>query len=174
MRLILDIETNGLLQELTEIHCIAVRDVDSDWSSLIVGHDDIKTWLHLASALEHVYIGHNIFGFDNEAIKKIYQIDLTKSHRIEDTFILSQLFYGDLAGWDFKHSVGIVEGFQTKNIGSHSLQAWGQRLKCYKGDYKGGFEEYNEEMGLYCQQDTLVTKELYKYFESIVDERINR
>ena len=49
--------------------------------------------------------------------------------------------------------------------GSHSLEAWGQRLGAWKGDYskemkaKGldPWAEWNPEMQSYCEQDVFVT-----------------
>ena len=41
-------------------------------------------------------------------------------------------------------------------MGKHSLEAWGKRLACLKGEYTGGWEAYTEEMGQYCLQDVKV------------------
>jgi len=167
VRLICDLECNGFLQECSKIHCIAIRDLDSDYSRLYIGDEGVKEFLLDIEGDELIW--HNGFVFDIEVIKKIYNIDLTKTNKIHDTIILSQLFFGDLKNMDY-------EKFKTpkKYIGSHSLAAWGHRLLCYKGEYIGGFEEYTEEMSAYCLQDTLVTKQLFLYFESIKAERIER
>jgi DNA polymerase I-like protein with 3'-5' exonuclease and polymerase domains len=45
----------------------------------------------------------------------------------------------------------------------HSLAAWGQRLGFPKGDFKDFDSGLSDEMIKYCEQDTLVTKQLYLY-----------
>jgi DNA polymerase I-like protein with 3'-5' exonuclease and polymerase domains len=47
-----------------------------------------------------------------------------------------------------------------KLYGSHSLEAWGNRLGNYKGDYTGGWEVFTQEMLDYCIQDVHVTHTL--------------
>lgn len=47
--------------------------------------------------------------------------------------------------------------FPAKMIGSYSLAAWGCRLGLHKGDYEGGFDEFNEAMFDYMMQDGAVT-----------------
>ena len=48
--------------------------------------------------------------------------------------------------------------------GSHSLAAWGHRLRNHKGDYSGGWESWNEEMHEYMEQDVRLTAHLYRIF----------
>jgi DNA polymerase I-like protein with 3'-5' exonuclease and polymerase domains len=49
-------------------------------------------------------------------------------------------------------------------VGRHSLKAWGQRLKFYKGDFAEvhDFKEFNKDMLDYCIQDVKLTSLLYK------------
>ena len=52
-----------------------------------------------------------------------------------------------------------------KLYGRHSLEAWGYRLKCNKGDFgkhEGCWDVYTPEMLSYCITDTLVTLKLYQ------------
>jgi DNA polymerase-1 len=168
MRYILDLETDGLLQECTRIYCVSLRDVDSDFERLYKP-EEIPEFIELLKTNRNngtEYIGHNIFGFDLMVIKKLYGLDLIGTNKIHDTFIMSQVLFGDLKDKDFKR-----DNFPKDCIGSDSLKAWGLRLGCYKGDYTGGFEYYNNEMGKYCSQDTLVTKTLFNYLNEQISER---
>lgn len=167
-RLIVDCETDGLLQECTKIHCIAITDVDSDYSELFVhdGNGRIGQALDLLQMPNTTIIGHNLFMYDNEVFKKIYDIDFSEINPCLDTLVMSQCLYGDLEQVDYN------EFHPPKTfIGSHSLAAWGKRLGCEKMEYNGGFFTYNETMGIYCLQDTQVTKKLFLFLESKIEER---
>src|ERR1700676_5707275 len=156
MNIILDLETNGLLYECTKIHCAVVRKSETEYRLFKdpkTEDDNILDYFQeLKGRLDFTFIGHNIFGFDNEVLKKLYNIDLTKTNKVIDTYIMSQVLFGDLAKRDFGDPK-----LPKQFVGKHSLEAWGHRLGVYKGEYTGGFEEYNDEMGEYCIQDTLVT-----------------
>lgn len=169
MRLIVDLETNGFLQECSRIHCIGVRDIGSDYHELIDTQQGIIGWLNKIQKSNDELIFHNGFVFDLPVIKKLTGIDLTKTNKIHDTIILSQLFYGDLKNLDY-------DRFKVpkKYIGKHSLAAWGHRLLCYKGEYTGGFEVYTPDMGEYCSQDTEVTKQLFLFLEKEKPDRVER
>lgn len=168
-RLIVDLETDGFLQECTKVHCLAITDVDSDYSELFVhdGNGRIGQALDLLQMPDTTVIGHNFFMFDNEVFKKLYDVDFTETHAVLDTLIMSQVLYGNLEKEDY-------ENFKIPKqyIGKHSLEAWGARLKCEKIHYQGGFFRYNDEMGIYCLKDTIVTKEIFKFLTDKVPERV--
>jgi DNA polymerase I-like protein with 3'-5' exonuclease and polymerase domains len=54
------------------------------------------------------------------------------------------------------------EKLPKKSYGSHSLESWGHRLGNYKGDFKGPWHIYTQEMLDYCVQDVEVTHSLYE------------
>ena len=71
---ILDLETNGLLKNTTEIHCIAVHYIDEGFT---VSYNDTGLTEPIVRAVQYLenaerIIGHNIIGFDIPIIKKIY------------------------------------------------------------------------------------------------------
>ena len=168
MRLSVDIESNGLLDTITKIHCAAIEDIDSSYSEFFVFKDQqtIDRFLEKLSNAD-VIIGHNFFGFDLIAINLIFKWKPAPTQRIEDTYVLSQLLYPDLFLADSEDAhdwPGKV--FSRKDYGSHSLKAWGQRVHCYKGEYTGGWESYNDEMGAYNIGDTKATKFVFQFLES--------
>ena len=166
--IIIDSETNGLLFEATQIHCISFRELESNKEILIVGQDETEKELRKLIQSKENIIGQNIFTYDNEVFKKLLGIDLTKTNKVIDTFIMSQVLCANLKNEDFGKW---KDKLPKKLIGSHSLEAWGYRLDCHKGVYTGGFEEYNDEMGIYCTNDTLATRALYLYLESLIGDR---
>ena len=71
---VIDLETNGLLKNTTEIHCIAVHYVDE---GITISYNDKQLSNPIVRAVQYIeqaerIIGHNIIGFDIPIIKKIY------------------------------------------------------------------------------------------------------
>ena len=162
MRLCFDIETNGLLESLSKIHIIVAQDVDTgdvyDYKP-----DEIEQGVELLSKAD-VLIAHNGIKFDIPALQKVYP-DWTYTGEILDTLVMSRLIWTDLSDRDQLQTAkgNVIPG---KLQGSHSLAAWGHRLKEHKGDYEGGWAEWNEEMHSYAKQDVVVTTRLWKLIES--------
>lgn len=164
MSLIFDLESNGLLDQLDTIHCIAISDTDSrdrrvNATKIYHGSQGITEALEMLAEADEI-IGHNIIGFDIPALQKVYP-EWQPKGRITDTLVLSRLFYADLMN-DDATTVSHPEEFTKRLWGSHSLKAWGLRMGTMKGDYDGGWEECNQDMLDYCEQDVRVTAALYK------------
>ena len=161
-RLVFDIETNGLLDQLSVIHCICTHDLDSGTSDLF-GPDDIDAGLDQLSEADEL-IGHNIIGFDVPAILKLYPEFICK--KLTDTLLISRVMYPDLFDKDMGYTVRNNPDYPPQLRGSHGLKAWGLRLGEWKGDYGetmgNPWLEYTEEMGEYCEQDVVVSTHLYQ------------
>lgn len=160
---IMDCETDGLVDTLTKLHCLAVRDADT---GEVVGsyadqegYPPITEGLALLSAADMV-AGHNIIDFDLRAIKKVYPGFETNA-RVVDTLVLARSRFAHQKEMDWNlHRQGKLPG---NLIGSHSLAAWGYRLGDNKEDYEGGWEKWSVEMQEYMVQDTSVTLHLLRY-----------
>lgn len=157
---ILDIETDGLLDELTKIHCIVLRSVETN-SVETYSPNQIEEGLRSAMTKDFL-VGHNIIAFDIAAIQKVYPWFEVTEENVIDTLVLSRLVYGDLGDEDRTKR----QSLPNRLRGSHSLAAWGQRLGCFKGDYQGGWEHFSQEMLDYCVQDTAVTLQLWQKIRS--------
>lgn len=171
-RYIIDLETDNLLQKVTKIHCASIVDVDSSFSRLYINDgitSNIDEFLKLIDNPQVELIGHNIFNFDLKVIEKLYGWKPYKEQKINDTMLLAQLLFSDLKNEEDQFEGNI---FSKRDTGSHSLRAWGQRIHCYKGDYEGGWEAYNDDMGKYCIQDTYTTKSLYTFLLSKVEDKL--
>ena len=136
MKIVLDIETNSAHDK---IWCVICRDLDTDIVSMFVKPNNLQAYL---DSVEEI-IAHNGIFFDFPVLKKIWNIQVKKSQVI-DTLVLSRLYNPSLED-------------------GHSLAAWGQRLGFPKGDFKDFDSGLSDEMIKYCEQDTLVTKQLYLY-----------
>lgn len=190
-----DIETNGLLHELTKVHCINIRDRSTgqklrfnDQPELAGRPPDgtLADGLKLLQEAEEI-AGQNIIEFDIPALKKVYPWFNPKG-TIHDTLVYSRLIWTDLKDIDFRaiRKRKRPQGFLDRNlIGRHSLEAWGYRLGDYKGDY-GPLREaegkaqgltgqelvdfvwgtFSPEMDDYCEQDVDVTVKLLEKIEA--------
>lgn len=163
MRFAFDIETNGLLDECTTVHCIVLKDLDTGrvWpfgTGLREEYDPSNGVEMLRTADE--IIGHNIIQFDIPAIQKVYPWFKPRG-KITDTLVLSRLIYPDIKDRDFR-LIKRDDTYPKNLIGSHGLKAWGYRMGEHKGEYDGGWETWSPEMQSYCEQDVEVTVHLYE------------
>ena len=157
---VFDIETNGLYNDVNEIFCLVIFDVNRQ-QTFTYGPDCIADALeHLAKA--HVLIGHNIIFYDLPVIRKLYPFYTFKAPHIIDTLICTRLIWPKelLTELDTTYYFDI----EPRLKGSSSLKAWGHRLKENKLSFKD-FSGYSEEMATYCRQDVTVTYKLFKYIQ---------
>jgi len=193
-RYFFDIETDGLLDKLTQVHSLVLKDVDHGFGFTCHDHGkdaypgcDVYKHLTLEEGLRLLMeadqiIGHNIIKFDIPAIQKVYpwfhiQDDLMKSagktRKVIDTLNLSRLIWTDLKDRDFGFRKKRPE-FPGNLIGRHGLEAWGWRLGLHKGDYSKEMKEagldpwavWNPKMQSYCEQDVEVTAKFFHLIES--------
>lgn len=99
--LVFDIETDGLLDELTRIHCLCIMDVDTGelWSCCDWWHGaetdpfriTVAEGLKILSEASRL-IGHNVIRFDIPAIRKV-QSDFTYRGEVFDTMLATQVVW---------------------------------------------------------------------------------
>ena len=151
--LIFDIETDGLLDTMTTIHCIGIKDAETGQATAYNG-DRIQTAIDRLCSADCI-VGHNIIGFDIPAIINRYP-EFKPQGVVRDTLVLSRLFWPHIKDKDYER-----ENFPGKLIGSHSLKAWGYRLGEYK-DEAPGFDVWSEELEAYMMQDVEVNYHLWE------------
>lgn len=181
-KLIFDIETNGLLNETTEIHSLVIyndttgeliscTDHPYEYRQVIGAEEQIlkgqPIWYGLKLLEEADLIsGHNIVKFDIPCLQKLFPSFKPKGE-IFDTLLMSKLVYPDVGELDDRK---IRKGLFPKKLrGRYSLRAWGVRLKEYKGDYceqEDCWAEWSADMQRYCEQDVMVTKKLFDLLQS--------
>jgi DNA polymerase-1 len=161
MRYILDIETDNLLKDVTKIHCVVLRNVDTGAVDTFA-YDLIKKSLDYLDKAD-VLIGHNIISYDLPVLEKLWGYKF--KGKVIDTLVCSRTIWANAAELDAKQ-----KRLPSKMWGSHSLKAWGYRLGEFKGEFNDGsaevWDEMSQEMLDYCVQDTLVTLKLYEKVDS--------
>ena len=157
MAFIFDLETNGLYEEVTTIHCLVMKDTDTGEVQYYT-NDDLGYGLQVLMDSDLI-VGHNVIKYDIPVIQKLYPWFKVEQKQVLDTLVLSRLIHTNIKDSDAKLlKLGKLPG---KLFGSHSLAAWGHRLGNYKGDYDGGWETFSQEMLDYCIQDVEVTAHLF-------------
>jgi hypothetical protein len=162
--LIFDLETDGLLKDVTRIHCLSIYDTDT---SEVYVYNDQGTQDPIARGIAFLeqadlIAGHNVIDFDLPVIRKFYP--WFSNDNILDTLILSRIFHPNLMEVDKRRKWNRMP---LQLYGRHSLASYGYRLGVYKGCYgeTTDWSEWTQELEDYCCQDTLVTKELCTHFQ---------
>lgn len=165
--IVFDIETNGLLDELTTCHCITLASLDCksvddvkiyhDTEGITPRHGSIAEGLAALAAAPKL-AGHNIVGYDMPALDKLFGFKRDIDD-LYDTVIWSRFVYSDRRERDF----GLADAgkMDRKFIGQHSLASWGNRLGEPKGDPGGDWSTFTQSMADYARQDVVVNVRLY-------------
>ena len=163
--LIFDLETNGLLKDVSTIHCLAIHDLNTKET---LTYNDTGNQEPIVRGLQRLadsdcIIGHNIIGYDLPVIRKLYSWFESPSCTI-DTLLLSRLYHSDMMKVDKKHN---WKHMPLKLYGRHSLESYGYRLGEFKGEFgkTSDWKEWSEEMENYCVQDVNVTTKLWNHFK---------
>lgn len=175
MKYILDLESDGLIPQMTKIHCIVLKDIDT---GEIISCADQPGYRSLETALDYIseadlLVFHNGIKFDIPALKKIYSgLELKPTCQFYDTLISSRLFWPELEPIDRARWSHI----EPKYVGRHSLAAWGERLGVAKIKFTENakkdpavvnvWAEWSASMQEYCIGDVEVSDALYKYMLS--------
>ena len=165
MTLVFDLETDGLLHDVTRIHCLAIYDSTTD--TVETYNDEKNNRYSISEGINKLLVadtlvGHNLLGFDIPVLGKLYNY-FTPRARIVDTLLLSRLYHPNIYDIDHKHK---WRHMPLQLYGRHSLESYGYRLGEYKGEFgkTSNWSEWSQEMEDYCAQDVQVTKKLCDHF----------
>lgn len=176
--LIYDAETNGLLDAVTKVHCLVIRDMDTGktyrFNEQRTGHGTIRDGLAMlggVGAAGRKMASFNGIKFDREVFKKLYDVSFPE-HTEFDAMVAAQVVWPDVKSTDAANAV--KWGMPGNLRGRHSLEAWGYRLGIHKIGYtdwckQNGIEEpwacWRQEMEDYCVGDIEVTEALVRRIE---------
>lgn len=135
---VFDIETDGLLDDVTKIHCISFQRVINNELQPIITLTDINSMLDFILN-ETTLVGHNIIRYDIPILEKLLNIKIKA--RLIDTLALSWYLY------------------PTKK--KHGLEQWGDELGVKKPEIKDwsnlGIEDYTNR----CESDVQINQLLF-------------
>lgn len=169
MRLVFDVEANGLLDEADRLWCWAAQNPDTGetWSG--TKPKELFDLLRKAD----VAIGHNIQDYDLPLLKKLHAFEFEGT--VRDTYIMSKVCWPDLKKRDFGARARAEKLGQDPNkripgelVGRHKLEAWGWRLEVYKDDFhkkEDAWLTWDPAMLDYCVQDVELNVALFKLIE---------
>lgn len=162
--IITDIETNGLLEDVSKFWCSWCYDSVTKDFTPFTNVFEFKEFLERKVSNNYRLVFHNGCKFDIPALKILSgRFKFDPREYIIDTLVLARLIYPNIKDID----AGLIKsGKLPKSLyGSHSLKAWGYRLGILKGTYgetEGAWEHFSSDMLEYCKQDVKVTVELFK------------
>ena len=163
--IVFDIETDGLVHDVTTIHCMVLHNTEDGTTTRYSdsGHTDpIVRGINILEDADRL-VGHNIINYDLRVISKLYPYFSPRGD-VVDTLLLSRLYHPNLLEIDKKN---MWKHMPLQMYGRHSLEAYGYRL----GEFKGSFakdtdwKEWSQEMEDYCAQDVTVTLKLWDHFQ---------
>ena len=159
--LFFDIETDGLLEDLTKIHCMCIKDTSTDMMYRYTP-ENIEDGIKKLMVAGETICGHNVIAFDLPAIKKLYPWFTVHKDKVVDTLVYARLVFSEVNYIDNKLTrIGVLP---KRLYGSHSLKAYGYRLGVLKGTYcetEDAWAIFTPEMLDYNEQDVVVTEALY-------------
>lgn len=141
-RWIYDIETDGLYMQATRMWILAAYNLDTDKMYYFLEGD--LGWKDLFKDARLV-AGHNIIGFDNLVLKKLFDYEFPETCKIQDTLIMSR-----------------VLDYRRFGDDGHSLERWGEYFDYPKGDHSD-WSQYSDEMRDYCLQDVRLNVRVHKH-----------
>jgi len=162
-RFICDTETDGLLPQLTKIHCIVLVDLDTEVSYDFADQPGYRPLSEARGMMDQaeLLVFHNGIGFDLPALRKVWGWE--PKGDTWDSLILSRLEYPDIKADDWKMLDKMPSKMPMHMVGKHSVAAWGYRLGCNKGDFTGPWDTWSPRMHEYMIQDGQVQLRIVKH-----------
>jgi len=146
-QVVFDLETDGLLPEVTTIWIFVARDLSTGEQTVFSDYDkDARPLKELPSFLDSCRLlsGHNILMYDLLVLEKLLGWKPKKTQKLVDTMIMSQ-----------------VLNYKRFGFG-HSLKAWGEFFKYPKVEHED-WSQYSPEMRNRCVVDVELNVKVYRY-----------
>lgn len=141
-----DIETDGLLDIVTKVHCASFYNLETGiWNTFTPDNmDELISFLDSCPEVS----GHNFIGFDLPALKKIYGYEY--KGKVTDTLLMSRILFPD------------IDKMEGVKAGPHSVEAWGVRFNYPKPEHEN-WTQFSEEMLHRNKTDVEIQTRIYKF-----------
>lgn len=145
--IIFDLETDGLLDHLTKMHCLVAHTYEDNQQ---IGETIIKSPWELSNFLmnQELIIGHNIVMYDFPAVKKLTGYE--HKGKMIDTLALSWYLY--------------------PNRAEHGLESWGETVGVQKPIINDWSNLSVEDYVYRCRQDVIINTIIFGDFFSYIKE----
>lgn len=152
MRLVFDIEADGLRDDATQVWCLCFADIGpphtpyDDYRTYKFPPEDVVEWGLGALTEADELIGHNIIDYDLPLLERLYGWTPSPQTRIVDTLIHSRLLRSDRP----------LPSGCPGSTPPHSLKAWGYRVGRGKLEHDD-WTRYTPAMLKRCEEDVKIT-----------------
>jgi DNA polymerase III alpha subunit (gram-positive type) len=143
---VFDLESDGLLNEVSKIHVVSYRDHTMDKPESLY---TLRDWQDLFSDPNRTWVGHHIVGYDFRVLEVLHKIDVP-FHKCIDTLMLSRYFYPDR--------------------GSHGLDGWGKELGIEKPKIDDWENLTREDYTFRCESDVNINWKLWMKIRSLLGD----
>lgn len=164
-RIVWDVEANGLLDDVTEVHCLVLKNIDT--KEIIKLYESTLTPSNIINSFTKFkpkkIIGHNIIGYDIPLLIKMYNInliDLLGKDSIIDTYLWSQVAFPDRPMPKGCPNIIKSKTGKSKKIGPHGLESWGWRVGERKIEIND-WSKFDEDMLNRCVVDVEINERVY-------------
>lgn len=143
-KLIIDIETDALLDNITKVHCLVAYDIDTKETVSMSSYEEMRALFKEGM----VVIGHNFVRFDLPALKRIVGVE-------------SPLYVIDTLA---------VSWYLFPEEKKHGLEEWGERLGIQKPEIQDWSSDNLEAIIIRCQEDVKINTRLWEREERILNQ----
>lgn len=156
---IADTESDGLLDEATQLWCVSSIDYEEPEDEVVhFGPADIdRALVHLHGA--DVIVGHNFIDHDLPLLKKLYGWEPLSHQIVVDTLVFSRMLYPKRPRPD-----------RYFGKSSHSIEAWGYRVGRGKPEHED-WSQYSDAMRIRCNEDVLINRLVLQELERESEEQ---
>lgn len=160
---VFDLEGNGLLDDVTVIHCGVFIHTETQDCKVFEPHQ-IQEMLAFMST-QKILCGHNVLGYDFPALKKLYGFEFKGT--IVDTLVMSRLLFPTRQTPAVVAKQAREQG--QRMPGPHSVASWGYTLGLGKLHHEE-WDVYSEAMKQRCLYDTAIQVKLFKHCRQAMTE----
>jgi hypothetical protein len=164
LRLIFDLESDGLLEAVTHVHCIVIGELDTDRVHEYGPGRITDALEHLARA--DTLIGHNVQSYDLPVLRRLHGWSSAPTCRVVDTLVAARLILPNLNDLDGEVAKRAKDKVFGRIYGKYSLETWGIRLGVAKiGAEIEDWSKWTPEIQARCVGDVDICKRLWQFLQ---------